>query len=307
MYVVLRKGQSEIYGLFVNTPTCSDTPCTYDRVTTKSLTTGNWESNSTWTCGNIPVITSNVYVNTGHTVAINDATAKAMNLINRGSVVFANPAGRLTFESGPLPAPDGTPTPPTSPTTITLTLQPGLTDGNDADVNSYVPNNNYENATSMNTWGWTQGGILNVKRYFVGFDLSLIPTNAIVDSAYFSLYFSQTYLDTYPITTGHVGENSLFIKRITSAWTESGITWNAQPTTSDVNQLLIPVATTERQNYLRINVRNLVADMTLNPTTSHGFMIRHQTEDPYRSTVLTTSEDSTPSIRPKLQVYYHLP
>lgn len=298
---------SEIYGLFINTPTCSDTPCTYDRVTTKSLTTGNWESNSTWTCGNIPVITSNVYVNTGHTVTINDATAKVMNLINRGSIVFANPAGRLTFESGPLPAPDGTPTPPTPPTTITLTLQPGLTDGKDADVNSYVPNNNYENATSMNTWGWTQGGILNVKRCFVGFDLSSIPTNAIIDSAYFSLYFSQTYLDTYPGTTGHVGDNSLFIRRIVAAWTEAGITWNGQPITTDTNQLIIPVATTERQNYLRMNVRNMVADMVLNPVMSHGFMIRHQAEDPYKSTMLTTSEDPTPSIRPKLQVYYHLP
>ena len=299
---------SEVSGLFTNAPTCSDTPCTYDRVTTKSLATGNWEASSTWTCGNIPIITNNVYVNAGHTVTINNADAKAMNLLNRGNVIFANPAGKLTFGSGPLPLPDGTPTPPTPPVTVTLTLQPGITDGKDADVSSYVPTANAGNGTSMNPWGWTQGGVLNVKRSFVGFDLSTIPTNAIIDSAYFSLYFSQTFLDTYPgFVTGHVGENSLFIKRITSAWTESGITWDTQPTTSDINQLLIPAATNERQNYLKINVRNLIADMTLNPTTSHGFMIRHQAEDPYKVTVLTTSEDPTPSIRPKLQVYYHLP
>ncbi len=155
---------------------------------------------------------------------------------------------------------------------------------------------------------WVQGGSPSIKSCFVGFDLSSIPTNAVIDSAYFSLYFSQTFLDTYPgFTTGHVGDNSFFIKRITSPWTELGITWNTQPSTVNTNQLLTPAATNERQDYPKMNVKNLIVDMVTDQTNSHGFMIMHQVKNPYKVTVLTTSEDSNPNIRPKLQIYYHLP
>ncbi len=285
---------------------CSLNNCTSDSSTVTTVTvatnmysiiSGKWDLASTWSCGRVPTGNDNVTISTGHTVTVRDALARAKNLINNGDLVFANSTSKLTF--GNVPA---------APTTITLTLQPGPTDGKDSDVNSYAPNNNSANVNFMDPWAWTQGGSPSVKRCFVGFDLSTIPTNAVIDSAFFSLYFSQIFLDTYPgFVTGHVGANSLAIKRITSSWTALGITWNTQPSTTDTNQLLIPVATNERQDYPKINVKNMVADMVANPLTSHGFMIKHQTEDPYKVTVLTTSEDSNPSIRPKLQVYYHLP
>jgi Concanavalin A-like lectin/glucanases superfamily/Ig-like domain CHU_C associated len=285
---------------------CSLNNCTSDSSAVSTITvatsmysivSGKWDLATTWSCGRVPTGNDDVTINVGHTVTVRDALARAKNLNNKGELIFANSTSKLSFGNAPV-----------LPTNFALILQPGLTDGKDADVNSFVPTANAGNGTSMDPWGWTQGGVINIKRCFVGFDLSSIPTNAIVDSAYFSLYFSQTFLNTYPgFVTGHVGDNSLFIKRITSAWTESGITWNTQPTTSDINQLLIPAATTERQDYQRMNVKNMVADMVLNPVMSHGFMIRHQTEDPYKITVLTTSEDPTPSIRPKLQIYYHLP
>ena len=47
--------------------------------------------------------------------------------------------------------------------------------------------------------------------------------------------------------------------------------------------------------------------MIPNPTTSHVFMVRYQVEEPFKLTVLTTSEDNTPSIRPKFQAFYHFP
>jgi hypothetical protein len=258
-----------------------------------SLGSGNWNSPATWSCGRVPDLADKVLIKSGHIITISTNDAKAKKLVDNGQVSFANSTSKLTFGNGVQ--------------TLTYTSQPGPTDGKDADINSYVPNNNYANATFMNTWGWTQGGVINIKRCFVGFDLSSIPTNAVIDSAYLSLYFSQTYLNTYPGSTGHVGDNSIFIKRIVAAWTETGITWNGQPITTDTNQLIISSATNERQDYQKMNVKNMVADMVLNPVMSHGFMIRHQVEDPYKSTVLTTSEDPTPSIRPKLQVYYHLP
>jgi Concanavalin A-like lectin/glucanases superfamily len=299
---------SEVAGLFTNTPTCSDTPCTYDRVTTKSLVTGNWEATSTWTCGNVPLITSNVYVNAGHTVTINNADAKAMNLLNRGSVIFANPAGKLTFGSGPLPAPDGTPTPPTPPTPIILTLQPGPTDGKDAEVSSLNPTTTNGSSSYFNLYDWTISGSENIKRVFIAFNLSTIPTNAVIDSAYLSLYFGQSYVDGGGFHTDHSGDNAFLINRITSPWTESTLKWIEQPTISTINPAVIPAFTSYRQHYPKMNVRNLVADMVLNPTTSFGFGLRHQVESVYKITLFTTSNDIVyPAFRPKLQVYYHLP
>ena len=263
-----------------------------------SLSSGDWNTPATWSCGRVPELADKVLIKAGHNVTVSTNSAKAKKLLNNGQVLFANSTSKLTFGTGT----------PALPTTVSLILQPGLVDGKDSDASSYVPNTNSGNGNFMDPWAWTQSGSLSIKRCFVGFDLSSIPTNAIVDSAYFSLYFSQTLLDTYPgFTTGHVGENSFFIKRITSPWTELGITWNNQPASTSINQVSIPAATNERQDYLKMNVKNIVADMTANPTNSHGFMIMHQVENPYKLTVLTTSEDSNANIRPKLQVYYHLP
>ena len=262
-----------------------------------SIISGNWDDASTWSCGREPLLSDNVTISTGNIVTIRNANAKAKKLLNNGQVSFVNSTSKLTF---------GTGIPPIQ--TITYTSQPGPADGKDSDASSYVPNTNSGNNNFMDPWAWTQGGSQSIKRCFVGFDLSSIPTNAVIDSAFFSLYFSQTFLDTYPgFTTGHIGDNSLFIKRITSTWTETGITWNTQPSTTNINQLLIPAATNERQNYPKMNVKNMVADMVVNPTNSYGFMIMHQVENPYKLTVFTTSEDNNPNIRPKLQLYYHLP
>lgn len=262
-----------------------------------SILSGKWDLATTWSCGRIPTGNDDVTISTGHTVSVRDALARARNLNNNGELILSNSTSKLNFGN-----------PPVLPTSVALILQPGPNDGKDTDASSYTPTTNNGTNNFMDPWTWTQGGSPSTKRCFVGFDLSSIPTNAVVDSAYFSLYFSQTFLDTYPgFVSGHVGNNSLFIKRITSSWTELGLTWNTQPSTTDTNQLLIPSYINERQDYQKMNVRNMVADMIANPSTSHGFMIRHQVEDPYKVTVLTTSEDATPSIRPKLQVYYHLP
>jgi hypothetical protein len=302
---------AEVSGLFTNAPTCSDTPCTYDKITTKSLKTGNWEASSTWSCGNIPLITSNVYVNNGHVVTINDANAKAMNLINRGSVKFDNSTSKLTFGSGPLPPTEETPVPVPSPT-ISLTLQPGPTDGKDAETSSYNFNTPNPDGIYTNLYAWTIDGVENVKRYYVGFDLSSIPTNAIVDSAFLSLYFSQAFVDGPQgvYYNGHmalVGDNAFYINRITGAWTESGITWSNQPSFSTANQVSIAPFTNYRQSYPKMNVKNLVADMVANPSSSHGFMLRHQIESPYKITIFATSDETNSALRPKIQVHYRLP
>lgn len=268
-----------------------------------SIVSGNWDLASTWSCGRIPLSSDNVTVSTGHTVTIRDANARAKNLFDNGQLLYVNAGSKLTL---------GTIIIPPAPTTVTLILQPGPTDGKDSEISSYNSNTPYPDVIYTNLFDWTIGGSENIKRCFFGYDLSTIPTNAVVDSAFFSLYFSQAFINGpqgafYSGHTVYGGDNAFFINRITGNWTESGITWNNKPTFSTANQVSIVPFTDYRQDYPKMNVKNLVADMVVNPTNSFGFMLRHQVEAIYKITIFATSDDPNPAVRPKLQVYYHLP
>jgi hypothetical protein len=135
------------------------------------------------------------------------------------------------------------------------------------------------------------------------FDLSAIPPNAIIDSARLSLYFSQALVDAYPIFSGHSGLNELSIQRVNSPWTISTLTWNTQPNSTSLNQLIVPPSSSPNQNYLNLNVKGLIEDMKVNG--NYGFLIKHSTESPLKITCLTSSREANPLIRPKLMVYYH--
>jgi hypothetical protein len=192
-----------------------------------------------------------------------------------------------------------------TPQTIyeSLYLQPGPTDGQDADINLIVPNQNSGNTTFIDPYAWTQSGDINIKRAYIKFNFSSIPTNAIVDSAYLSLYFSQDLIDRYPIFTGHYGDNALSINKILSIWDESTITWNTKPDVDETLSIFIAAAATPKQDYPKIDVKSLVQNML--GSNNQGFAIRHRIEEPYKITCLTTSEEVNPAKRPKIIVYYH--
>ena len=172
----------------------------------------------------------------------------------------------------------------------------------DADVASIVPNNNYGQNDMMDPYAWTQNGILNVKRNFIKFDLSDIPNNVTIDSAILTLSFSQKLIDLFSIVNGHSGDNVIEINRVLGTWSENTITWNNMPSFTTLNKIIVPKATNPKQNYV-IDVKPLLQDI-LN-TNNFGFLIKHQDESPYKITAFSTSESSNPSLRPKLNVYYH--
>jgi hypothetical protein len=264
-----------------------------------SLGSGSWNTPATWSCGRVPDLTDKVLIKSGHTVTIPTNDAKAKKLVNNGQVSFANSTSRLTFGNG-------------AATPISLILQPGPTDGKDAEVSSYNPTVTNPDGNYTNLYAWTIGGGENIKRVYFGYDLSSIPTNAVIDSAFFSLYFSQAFVDGpqgafYNGHTALVGDNAFYINRVTGSWAENTINWNNKPAFSTVNQVAISPFAYYRQDYTKMNVKNLVADMVANPSTSFGFVLRHQVETPYKITIFTTSEEAIPAVRPKLQVYYHLP
>lgn len=84
------------------------------------------------------------------------------------------------------------------------------------------------------------------------------------------------------------------------------VDWSTQPTTTTSNAVTIAPSTSTLQDYT-LNVTQLVQDMVMNPSTSHGFMIKLDTESTYRSLIFASSDHPEAAQRPKLVVQYTLP
>jgi hypothetical protein len=295
---------------------CTITGCTSDSSAIATITvfngmysikTGNWEDISTWSCNRVPLVTDDVIISPSHVVTINNANAKARNLNNKSQLLMANSNSKLTIYGVQ---------------TISFFSQPDASVGKDAYIATDNPTVNYGNTTYIHPYlGATfnaNGDPVVLNRALLNFDITSIPYNAVIDSAFITLYYSQAIvdiLDAYYSShgntgfwTGHVGNNNMFIQRITQSWTENTVTWNNQPTVSLLNRLSIPNFTYYRQNY-KIDVKNLAQDMLINPSTSYGFMIRLQDEvsGNFTLSAFSSSDEANPALRPKFQVYYHLP
>jgi hypothetical protein len=187
----------------------------------------------------------------------------------------------------------------------TITLQPNASLGNDALLHglSSQVNVNYGHNPQLAAGALTFGGVPGIIRNVLDFDLYSIPNGAIINSAYLSLYAwdSNTGLGQHSTFSG---SNKSLLQRITSTWNESSITWNNQLTTTTANQIYLPASTSTTQNYLNIDVSNLVQDMTNNPSTSFVFLLRLQNESYYRRLNFASSDHNNSGLHPKLVISY---
>lgn len=183
----------------------------------------------------------------------------------------------------------------------TITLQPGPTEGKDAEIWSLQPNSVYEDDL-IRGLGWTFNGVYGIVRAFIQFDLSSIPAGSEIDSAFLSLYAPHS-----PHMQFHSGESAAFLRRITSEWDDATVSWNHQPLSTDVHQVVLPKASAEYQDYPHINVTALIHDMVHDPSNSFGFMLILQDERKYNRISFCASEYPDETKHPKLEIYYKTP
>jgi hypothetical protein len=188
---------------------------------------------------------------------------------------------------------------------ITIVLQPDSASGKDAllhGLSSEVDKNYGKNPQFASTAG-TFGGEFAATRSIISFNLSQIPANATINAAKLSLYA----WDTNTGLLQHYGSNAGWLERVTSAWNEFTVTWNSQPSTTTLNRVELPISTSGTQNYLDLNVTQLVSDMIANPTSSYGFMLKLQTEEAYRRLNFCSSDHPIQALHPKLEIQYTAP
>lgn len=192
-----------------------------------------------------------------------------------------------------------------------ISLQPHNTscdNGIDAVIGDCVscgnPNSNFGSHDDMIVASWTVGGNPSNTRALLNFDLSAVPANAVITSASLSLYHNPNSLSGNIGHSQNGGSNAAWLRRVTSAWTEYGVTWNSQPTTSTQNQVVLPASNSTTEDYLNIDVAALVQDIVSNPAQSFGMMIQLQTESPQRSLLFASSDHANPARHPQLDVCY---
>jgi hypothetical protein len=135
----------------------------------------------------------------------------------------------------------------------------------------------------------------NVTRTFVQFDLSPIPSTAVILSANLSLFY---YDNESPATSGPIGAY-----RVTGSWNES-IIWNSSPSASSLIAIITaPAAATDA--FLTWDVSSLAQVWVNTPSTNFGLMLRDTNEASLEGYKLFYSSEGV--LCPKLEISYYNP
>jgi len=187
----------------------------------------------------------------------------------------------------------------------TLTLYPDK----DAMIRqtNYPPNIN-DDDTNFGDYGyynplmWTWSGYPVIYKSLIGIDLSQLPDNATITDAKLYLYATGHHVSNLTSGGGYKS-NASYLRRITTSWSESTVTWNTAPTTVTNNQATLANSTAVDQDY-EVDVTNLIKDIQANPTTSDGLMLGLVTEQYYAKMQFASSDHATSSMHPKLEITY---
>lgn len=131
-----------------------------------------------------------------------------------------------------------------------------------------------------------------IRRSLMKFDLSVIPPNAIIDSARLYLY-----------GTDHSGNNAACLKRVTTNWYEDSVTWKTQPT-ADIRQQLSTSQTGSATEDDTINVKELVQNWVDGTYPNYGMLLKLQNENIIARLKYGSSDNTDTTIVPKLEVFY---
>lgn len=183
------------------------------------------------------------------------------------------------------------------------TLQPGPAEGKDALLKSCVQCgnwnlNNYGEAQSLAAVAWTNSGGPSTIRALLAFDLDTLPEGAEILEAKLSLYHDPTSSEGEHSSLS--GPNNCSIQRVDQAWDELSVTWADQPSSTTQDQIVLPVSTSDMQDYTDIDVTDLIVAMIQHG--NHGFLLRMETESFYRRVVFASSDHPDAALHPKLVI-----
>lgn len=195
---------------------------------------------------------------------------------------------------------------------ISLSLKPDAAKGKDTEIatNAFHADTLVHGTTPyMAAEVWTSGSFSQTQRGLIDFDLSAIPSGAKISKATLVLYADTTEIihgGGTKANNGHnttSGSNAWVVKRITSNWDESTVTWISQPTTDNTSIINMPASTSRSETY-SVDVTQFITDQLASPSKYYGFMYNLLNESAYRSVVFCTSDHQYSSLHPELNITY---
>lgn len=142
-------------------------------------------------------------------------------------------------------------------------------------------------------------------RNLIWYDVSEVPTTAIITSAKLYLYAKTNALNGNPGNPTFGSDNQSFLQKVTGTWAPGVTGWNNQPSVTTASQKLLPQSTSTRQNYV-IDVTDFVQDWVSTPNNNNGVLLRLVTEQYYNSMIFNSGQ-APDSLKPTLEICYTVP
>jgi len=187
-----------------------------------------------------------------------------------------------------------------------MAFNPGPPAGDDLIMGSWLAFPGPDSLTGeLVATAWTcQGNPCNVHS-LLKFDLSSIPSNATVQSASLTLYANPEQINGNPALGPTYGSaNEVELLRVTSPWSSSTVHYYNEPTTTNVNQVIIPQSASAYHDYYNIDVTAPVQAMVSSPSTNYGWLMKEVVEVYYNGMVFCSSNYSDSLKHPLLTVCY---
>ncbi len=196
-----------------------------------------------------------------------------------------------------------------SQTYKTITLQPGPDLGKDAMVSNLEPDKNfgahkYFEATFISEPVLT---VMRSNRSLIWFDLSQVPKPSIIKKVILKLSYdvpvplsNTTVIDAVPGTSTWYGA---VLQQIIEPWEEGKVTWNAQPKSTEINQVFISPFI-RNANFIEVDVTSLFITPSMNALPNHGMLFKLFPTEKFSGFRFASSDFSDALMRPRLTVYF---
>jgi hypothetical protein len=184
----------------------------------------------------------------------------------------------------------------------TITLQPSAIASDEANIAVINGGNATSHDKDIDAGAWTMNGDPLFIRGAFKFDLSGIPANATIISAKLTLYSIHDPTNGDLVNANSGTDNTMYIRRIISAWDGTTVTWQTQPATTTVDQITVPHTNQPFLDLVDLDVKTMIDAMRTNG--NYGFMLNLQNEVTYTIRQFCSSFHSDPTKHPKLVIVY---
>jgi hypothetical protein len=174
----------------------------------------------------------------------------------------------------------------------TVTIQPNAIAAKDTEVYEGLPNNNFGTNSFMRIFDSVYWQVMSLLQ----FDLSPIVGKVSNAKLYFT-YYGDSESSFYTIQVGAF--------EVLTDWNESTVSWNTRPSVSGTQLGSVTMTHNINGGEYNIDISSIVKEWVDGTKVNRGLALKRVSGDTTYSYSLYTSDNSTVSVRPKIEVTYN--